>query len=271
MDNEITAIPIATIKGQAVTDLPKDLYIPPDAMKVLLEAFEGPLDFLLYLIRKQNLDILDIPIASVTKQYMEYIELMQELSLELAAEYLVMAAILAEIKSRMLLPRVNVEDSEEDPRAELVRRLQEYERFKQAAVDLNQLPQLERDVFIVQGVASEIAIDRPHPSVSLQDLVTALQDVLSRVKLFASHQIQMETLSVREKMMLILDRIQQGNDKHFTFSSLFNLEEGRLGIVVTFLALLELLKQSLIEFVQAAPFAPIYLKPKAPLTIVADS
>lgn len=260
--------PIATVKGQAVIDLPQDLYIPPDAMKVFLETFEGPLDFLLYLIRKQNIDILDIPIASVTRQYMEYIDLMQELSLELAAEYLVMAAILAEIKSRMLLPRPDPENNEEDPRAELVRRLQEYERYKQAAEDLHVLPQLERDIFIVQGDSSQIAVDRPYPAVSMQDLLSALQDVLSRAEFFTSHQIKMEALSVREKMTLILDYIQ-GNEKHYLFATLFNIKEGRLGIVVTFLALLELLKQSLVEFVQAAPFAPIYLKPKGPLSVVA--
>nr|WP_232058688.1 ScpA family protein [Aquicella lusitana] len=254
--------PIATVKGQAIMDLPKDLYIPPDAMKVFLEAFEGPLDFLLYLIRKQNIDILDIPVASVTRQYMEYIELMQELSLELAAEYLVMAAILAEIKSRMLLPRPSdAENSEEDPRAELVRRLQEYERYKQAAEDMDKLPRLERDTFTVQADASAISVDKPLPNVSLPDLLRALVDVLKRAELSASHHIRMDSLSVREKMSHILAAIQ--DKEHFLFTNLFNLEEGRLGVVVTFLAMLELLKQSLIEFVQATPFAPIYLKPKA--------
>lgn len=254
--------PLATVNGQAIIDLPKDLYIPPDAMKVLLEAFEGPLDFLLYLIRKQNLDILDIPIASVTKQYMEYIDVMQELSLELAAEYLVMAAILAEIKSRMLLPRpVDAEASEEDPRAELVRRLQEYERFKQAAEDLDKLPREERDIFTVQADGSQISVDKPLPVVFMPDLVRALADVLKRVELNTSHQIRMDVLSVREKMSHILATVQ--DKEHFLFTQLFDLSEGRLGVVVTFLALLELLKQSLIEFVQAAAFAPIYVKPKA--------
>lgn len=254
--------PIATIKGQAVIDLPKDLYIPPDAMKVFLEAFEGPLDFLLYLIRKQNLDILDIPIAAVTKQYMEYIDLMQELSLELAAEYLVMAAILAEIKSRMLLPRVaDPENPEEDPRAELVRRLQEYERFKQAAEDLDKLPRLERDTFNVEADGSQITVDKPLPEVEMRDLLQALLDVFKRVELNASHHVKLDALSVREKMTLILEAVQ--NNEHVLFSSLFNLKEGRLGIVVTFLGMLELLKQGMLEFVQAAAFAPIYLKPKA--------
>jgi len=251
----------ATVKGQTITDLPKDLYIPPDAMKVFLEAFEGPLDFLLYLIRKQNIDILDIPIASVTRQYMEYIELMQELSFELAAEYLVMAAILAEIKSRMLLPSIsNPENAEEDPRAELVRRLQEYERFKQAAEDLEKLPRLERDVFPVETDSSEISVDKPLPNINLQELLLALTDVLKRAKLNSRHHIQLDALSVREKMTLILSNVQ--NDEHCLFTGLFNLSEGRLGVVVTFLAMLELLKEGLIEFVQAAPFAPIYLKTK---------
>ena len=255
-------IPIATIKGQAIIDLPKDLYIPPDAMKVFLEAFEGPLDFLLYLIRKQNIDILDIPIAAVTRQYMEYIELMQELSLELAAEYLVMAAILAEIKSRMLLPLpANTDHAEEDPRAELIRRLQDYERYKKAAEELDKLPRLERDHFTILIDASPIAVQKPLPTISLQELVTAFMDVLKRVELNSSHLIQLETLSVREKMSHILAALQDKD--HFPFTHLFDLQEGRLGIVVTFLALLELLKQSLIEFVQTAPFAPIYLKPKS--------
>lgn len=258
---ETTTTPFATVNGQAVLALPKDLYIPPDAMKVFLEAFEGPLDFLLYLIRKQNIDVLNIPIASVTKQYMEYIDLMQELSLELAAEYLVMAAILAEIKSRMLLPRqVDAVSDEEDPRAELVRRLQEYERYKQAAEDIDQLPREERDIFPVQVDASVININKPQPVVGMQDLMDALLDVLKRAQLSTNHHIQMEMLSVREKMSHILASVQ--NVEHCLFSSLFNLQEGRIGVVVTFLALLELLKESLIEFVQASPFAPIYLKNK---------
>jgi segregation and condensation protein A len=255
-------MPFATVKGQAVMDLPKDLYIPPDAMKVLLDAFEGPLDFLLYLIRKQNLDILDIPIAAVTRQYMEYIDLMQNLSLELAAEYLVMAAILAEIKSRMLLPRVaDPENSEDDPRAELVRRLQEYERFKQAAEDLDKLLREERDTFVAQADSSEIAVAKPLPNVSMPDLLQALMDVMRRAELNASHQVVIGALSVREKMSHILDFIQ--GKEHALFTSLFDLKEGRPGIVVTFLAMLELLKQSMLDFVQAAPFAPIYVKLRA--------
>lgn len=257
----VALTPFATVKGQAVIDLPKDLYIPPDAMKVFLEAFEGPLDFLLYLIRKQNLDILDIPIAAVTKQYIEYIELMTELSLELAAEYLVMAAILAEIKSRMLLPRPSdAEAEEDDPRAELVRRLQEYERFKQAAENLDKLPRLERDNFVAEADSSSISITKPLPVVLLPDLVHALIDVFKRAELSTNHQVHIDALSVREKMTLILDSIH--NQEHCLFTNLFQPREGRLGVVVSFLAMLELLKEGLIEFVQAAPFAPIYIKPK---------
>jgi segregation and condensation protein A len=256
-----TIVPFATVKGQAMIDMPQDLYIPPDAMKVLLEAFEGPLDLLLYLIRKQNLDILDIPIASVTRQYMEYIDLMQNLSLELAAEYLLMAAILAEIKSRMLLPRPeNAEEHEEDPRAELVRRLQEYERYKQAAMDLNNLPREERDYFIVEVDSSSIETQKPLPHVDLKELLSALVEVLQRAELSARHQVRLDALSVREKMTHILTTVTDSPNEHALFSNLFNLQEGRLGIVVTFLAMLELLKERLIEFIQAAPFAPIYLK-----------
>jgi segregation and condensation protein A len=260
-DQTIEPVALATVKGQAVTDLPKDLYIPPDAMQVFLEAFEGPLDFLLYLIRKQNIDVLDIPIAAVTRQYMEYIDLMQELSLELAAEYLVMAAILAEIKSRMLLPRpCDAENEEDDPRAELVRRLQEYERYKQAAENLDKLPREERDLFIVQADGSLISVEKPLPTVTLPDLMGALMEVMKRAELNANHHVQLDALSVREKMTHILTLIQ--DKEHFLFTALFDLREGRPGVVVTFLAMLELLKQNLIDFVQASPFAPIYLQPK---------
>jgi len=254
--------PIAMVRGQAFTTLPKDLYIPPDAMEVFLEAFEGPLDLLLYLIKKQNLDILDIPIADVTRQYVEYVELMREVSLELAAEYLVMAALLAEIKSRMLLPRPeNMEGIEEDPRAELVRRLQEYERIKKAAEEIDQLPRHGRDTFVAGANVPEIAFEKPQVTVSLQELLLALADVMKRAELKASHQIHREPLSVRERMTRILSALQE--QEFVTFSSIFTIEEGRLGVVVTFLAMLELLKDHLIEFVQAAPFAPIHLKTKS--------
>ena len=253
--------PLATLKGQAIVDVPKDLYIPPAAMKVFLEAFEGPLDFLLYLIRKQNLDILDIPIARVTQQYMEYIDLMQELSLELAAEYLVMAAILAEIKSRMLLPvTVSEENSEEDPRTELARRLQEYERYKQAAEDIDALNRLERDQHPAHIDASQIEVIKPLPQVQLQELSRALADILKRASLHTAHQVKLDILSVREKMTYLLETLQAGELAAFT--DLFILDEGRLGVVVTFLAMLELLKQGMLEIVQALPFAPIYVKIK---------
>lgn len=254
-----TPSPVAIVQGQAFTSMPKDLYIPPEAMEVFLEAFEGPLDLLLYLIKKQNLDILDIPIAEVTRQYMEYVELMKEVSLELAAEYLVMAAILAEIKSRMLLPRPeHAEGIEEDPRAELIRRLQEYERFKQAAEDIDKLPRHGRDTFVASATIQEIVFEKPQPKVELKELLLAFADVLKRMELNASHQIQREPLSVRERMSVILSTLQ---DKEFVvFSTLFTVTEGRSGVVVTFLAMLELLKHHLIEFVQTTPFGPIHLK-----------
>ncbi|MDX1902471.1 MAG: ScpA family protein [Gammaproteobacteria bacterium] len=263
-EQEAVPQPIAVVRGQAFADLPKDLYIPPDAMEVILETFEGPLDLLLYLIKKQNLDILDIPIAEVTKQYMEYVDLMKELSLELAAEYLVMAALLAEIKSRMLLPRPpSLENTDEDPRAELIRRLQEYERIKHAAEKLHELPQEGRDFYIGQAKIEALPITRPQPTVSLQELMLAFAEVLQRAKLHASHAIYQEPLSVRERMTTILTTLQE---KEFaSFSSLFTPTEGRRGVVVTFLAMLELLKEHLIEFVQAEPFAPIYLKKAEPI------
>ncbi len=255
---EQTEMPFAYVQGEAVTTLPKDLYIPPDALEVFLEAFEGPLDLLLYLIRRQNLDVLDIPIAEITRQYMEYIELMQDLRLELAAEYLVMAAMLAEIKSRMLLPRpVEVED-EEDPRAELIRRLQEYERYKQAAEDIDQLPRVGRDLFPVSVQAPEKQVVRKPPEVSLQELLIAAKEAITRADMFSHHHVQMEPLSVRERMSRVLDSI--GDIEFTAFNNLFTPEEGRMGVVVSLLAVLELIKESLIELVQSEPFAPIYIK-----------
>jgi segregation and condensation protein A len=251
--------PIAMVSGQAFTSLPKDLFIPPNAMEVFLEAFEGPLDLLLYLIKKQNLDILDIPIAEVTRQYMDYVEAMKLVSLELAAEYLVMAAILAEIKSRMLLPRPEtMEGIEEDPRAELIRRLQEYERFKQAAEELDTLPRQGRDTFVAGASVDHLVFEKPQVEVDLKELLLAFMDVLKRAELTASHQIQMEPLSVRDRMTRLLSALE--GKEFITFSSLFTLEEGRLGIVVSFLAMLELLKDHVIEFVQTAPYGPIHIK-----------
>ena len=251
-------MPFAYVQGEAVTSLPQDLYIPPDALEVFLEAFEGPLDLLLYLIKRQNLDILDIPIAEITSQYMEYIELMKELRLELAAEYLVMAAMLAEIKSRMLLPRPVEEDDEDDPRAELIRRLQEYERFKQAAQDIDDMPRVGRDVFPVELPAPEKQVVKTPPQVTLQELLLAARDAMMRAELFSHHHIQQEPLSVRERMSIVLSRV--GSDEFTEFTGLFTPEEGRMGVVVTLLAVLELIKESLIELVQSEPFAPIYVK-----------
>ncbi|MEJ2344434.1 MAG: ScpA family protein [Gammaproteobacteria bacterium] len=255
-------LPFAVVQGEAITALPHDLYIPPDALEVFLEAFEGPLDLLLYLIKRQNLDILDIPIAEITRQYMEYIELMRDLRLELAAEYLVMAAMLAEIKSRMLLPRpVEAEGDEEDPRAELVRRLQEYERFKQAAEDMDALPRLERDIFPASAAVTDRRVVKIEPEVNLKELLLAFKDVLTRAELFSHHQIQLEPLSVRERMSLVLGAVRA--DQFTPFSALFDVAEGRMGVVVTLLAILELIKESLLELVQAEPFGPIHVKAAA--------
>lgn len=252
-------MPFALVQGVPFTRLPKDLYIPPDALEVFLsEAFEGPLDLLLYLIKRQNLDILDIPIAEITRQYMEYVELMKEIRLELAAEYLVMAAMLAEIKSRMLLPRPVEEEDEDDPRAELVRRLQEYERFRQAAEDLNELPRVERDVQPIELPVPDRKVVKLPPRVEMRELVFALRDVLVRAENYAHHHIQMEPLSVRERMSNVLQQVR--GDSFTEFSHLFTIEEGRAGVVVTLLAVLELLKQSLIELVQTEVFGRIHVK-----------
>ncbi len=257
-------MPFAVVQGEAVTTLPKDLYIPPEALEVFLEAFEGPLDLLLYLIKRQNLEVLDIPIAEITRQYMEYVEMMKELNLELAADYLVMAAMLAEIKSRMLLPRPVEVDDEDDPRAELVRRLQEYERFKQAAEDIDELPRLNRDVFQASAKTPDLKLIKPEPEVDLRELITAFREVLTRAEMFTSHQVTMESLSVRERMSEILDRVPA--DRFMPFSSLFTPEEGRLGVVVTFLAILELVKESLLELIQTDPFEPVHVKVRAQLS-----
>jgi len=252
----------AVVKGQPVTQIPKDLYIPPDALEVFLEAFEGPLDLLLYLIRKQNLDIENIPIADITVQYMSYVEMMKELHLELAAEYLVMAAMLAEIKSRVLLPRLAEEDEDEDdPRAELIRRLQEYERFKQAAEDIDDLPRLGRDTFIASSQIPDLEIAKPEPDVDMRELLTALHEVLERASMFSHHQIQREVLSTREKMSQVLERVSAA--KFCSFVELFDVKEGRMGVVVTFLAIMELTKESLIEIIQTESYGPIHVRAKA--------
>ncbi len=251
-------MPFAIVHGDPVTELPRDLYIPPQALEVFLEAFEGPLDLLLYLIKRHNIDILDIPIAEVTRQYMEYIELMEELRLELAAEYLVMAAMLVEIKSRMLLPRQEESEEEDDPRAQLIRRLQEYEQYKQAAERLDELPQVGRDVFEVEADSSTMPVLKVQPSVSIQELIFALRDVMDRAELFSHHHVQREPLSVRERMSNILADLRA--ERYTDFGSFFSPEEGRLGVIVTLLAILELLRETLVEMVQAAPYGPIHLR-----------
>ncbi len=253
-------MPFAIVQGQPYLKLPDDLYIPPDALEVFLDAFEGPLDLLLYLIRRQNLDILDIPIADVTRQYMEYVELMRELRLELAADYLVMAAILAEIKSRMLLPRpvTDEEGEEEDPRAELVRRLQEYERFKQAAEDIESLPRMEREWHQAEAHVADRKVVRLPPPVDLQEVLLAFQDVLRRAELYGHHHVAREALSVRERMSRIMSALRER--PHTDFHALFTPEEGRAGVVVTLLALLELLKEHLVDLIQNEPYARIYVR-----------
>ncbi|MCH2557537.1 MAG: segregation/condensation protein A [Alcanivorax sp.] len=253
-------MPFGLMYGQAITKLPDDLYIPPDALEVFLEAFEGPLDLLLYLIKRQNLDILDIPVAQITSQYMEYVELMKALNLELAAEYLVMAAMLGEIKSRSLLPRPSHDDDEdaEDPRAELIRRLQEYERFKQAAEDIDGLPRQERDFQLAAARRPDYVRERAQPDVELRELLLAFKEVLHRADMFESHQVSREKLSTRERMANVLDRLK--GREFVPFVELFEAEEGRLGVVVSFLAVLELVKGSLIELIQTEPFSPIHVK-----------
>lgn len=252
-------MPFAVVHGKAYTQLPQDLYIPPDALEVFLEAFEGPLDLLLYLIRRQNIDILEINVSEITSQYMAYVNLMESHQFELAAEYLVMAAMLAEIKSRMLLPRSSEEqEDEEDPRASLIRRLQEYERFKQAAEDLDKIPRVSRNVFPITAAGPDRSLTRLDPDVELQELLLALSEVLRRADMFESHHVSKERLSTRERMAQVLDTL--AHQRFVPFVTLFKAEEGRLGVVVTFLAVMELIKESLVEIVQSESFAPIHVK-----------
>jgi len=269
---EQTEMPFAIVQGAPYMTLPRDLYIPPQALEVFLEAFEGPLDLLLYLIRRQNLDILDIPIAEITRQYMRYIDLMKELQLELAGEYLVMAAMLAEIKSRMLLPRPPIEEGVEvDPRAELVRRLQEYERFKRAAEGIDRLPRLERDTWGASADLVDRKVVRLPPQVSLQEMLLAFQEVLSRSDMFAHHHVQREPLSVRQRMTDVLSSLSAS--AFVDFVQLFRADEGRRGVTVTFVAILELLREGLIEIAQAEAYAPLHVRlgnPARHLRLVAD-
>jgi segregation and condensation protein A len=254
----------AVVEGKPISQIPLDLYIPPDALEVILEAFEGPLDLLLYLIRRQNLDILNISVAEITRQYMQYIELMQVIQFELAAEYLVMAAVLAEIKSRMLLPcQSSDEEEEQDPRAELIRRLQEYERFKQAAMDLDNLDRLNRDFWIAKASAPQMSREKPLPDVKLQEMLVVLSTVMRRAERFGHHHIQLEPLSTRERMSQILERVSGSGDRFIPFVALFTAQEGKLGVIVTFVAVLELLRENLVEVVQSDSFAPIHVKAAA--------
>jgi segregation and condensation protein A len=260
---EQVEMPFAVVNGEPVSQLPRDLYIPPQALEVFLEAFEGPLDLLLYLIRRQNLDILDIPLAEITRQYMQYIELMADLQLELAGEYLVMAATLAEIKSRMLLPRPKLdEEGELDPRAELVRRLQEYERFKRAAEGIDALPRLERDVWPASAPLKERQNVRALPQITLQEMLLAFKDVVVRAQMFAHHHVQRERLSVGERMSDILARL--GAHGFLPFMQLFRPEEGRMGVTVTFVAILELMREGLIDIVQTEAYAPLHVRAAPP-------
>ncbi len=257
---EQVEMPFALVHGEPITQLPKDLYIPPQALEVFLDAFEGPLDLLLYMIRRQNLDILDIPIADITKQYMEYITLMEGLQLELAGEYLVMAATLAEIKSRMLLPRaVDPNAGEEsDPRADLVRRLQEYERFKRAAENIDRIPRLERDTWTATAELTERRATRPVPQVAMQEMLLAFRDVVQRAEMFAHHHVQRERLSVRVRMSDILATLERSSFVEFV--RLFRAEEGRMGVTVTFVAILELMREGLIDIVQTEAYAPLHVR-----------
>lgn len=266
MTEPVAASPIARVYGQPFTEVPLDLYIPPDALEVFLEQFEGPLDLLLYLIRKENFNVLDIPMARLTAQYLEYVEMMRENQLELAAEYLLMAAMLIEIKSRMLLPRPAATDLEEDPRAELVRRLLEYEQMKLAAQRLNECPQAGRDFSLVQVLFERDAALRL-PEVSVDDLKLAWLALLGRAAVNRHHQITREQLSVRAHMSRILRRLQGAEFVEFTH--LFQPEEGVPVLVVTFLAILELARESLVQVTQQAAYAPIYVKLRTgPLAVV---
>ena len=270
---EQAEMPFAMVDGEAIMQVPHDLYIPPDALQVFLEAFEGPLDLLLYLIRRQNLDILDIPIAEITRQYLQYIDLMQELQLELVGEYLLMAATLAEIKSRMLLPRPQSDtgSEEDDPRAELVRRLQEYERFKRAATDLDELHRVERDVFPATAELVERRVVKLLPTVTMQEMLVALKDVMARAEMFAHLHVQRERLSVRQRMSEVLDALR--TQAFVEFTHLFRPAEGRMGVAVTFTAILELLREGLIEIVQSDSYGPIHVRAGAPrhVTLVIDN
>lgn len=254
-------VSLATVNGESLHTLPDDLYIPPDALEVLLETFEGPLDLLLYLIKRQNLDILNIPIADITEQYLTYIQVMSVLNLDMAAEYLVMAALLAEIKSRLLLPRPSeIATEEDDPRATLIRRLQEYEQIKIAAEQIDELPRMERDSFITHVHTANLSVKPILADVELKELLLAFQAVLKRAEQLAHHQIIKEPLSVRERMTSILEKLK--NQECCAFVELFKLKEGKAGVVVSFLAILELSKERLIDIMQTEPLEPLFIRAK---------
>ncbi len=260
-------LPLAFVHGEALVEKPEDLFIPPDALEVILETFEGPLDLLLYLIRKQKIDIVDLPILEITKQYMEYIELMQEVKLELAAEYMLMAAILAEIKSRLLLPKPPTDEEEEiDPRTELIRRLKEYEIIKHASQELDALPRIGRDRFVANvALAENIAPEKIHPHVAMADIVLAFAEAMQRAEAFAHHQIEREQLSTRERMSQILQTLK--HDTFMALTDLFSAQEGKAGCVVSFLAILELTKEGLLECMQADPLGVVNVRLKAQLAV----
>ncbi len=251
---------LAIVAGKPLAKMPADLFIPPDALEILLDSFSGPLDLLLYLIRRQDIDILAIPIVPITRQYMQYIQLMKACRIELAADYLVMAAVLAEIKSRLLLPAMPTgdEEDEDDPRLMLIRKLQVYERFKNAAIQLDSLPRCNRDVFRFSLGSEKLPLTHSHPEIELALLAVAMRGLMTRQSHLLPHQIAREPLSIRERMGMVLEHLQR--EKTVFFTSLFKHEEGRMGLVVTFLAVLELTRQSLLLINQVKAYTPIYLQ-----------
>ncbi len=248
------------VNGQEITDIPDDLFIPPDALRVILEQFEGPLDLLLYLIKKQNIDIIDIPILPITNQYVNYINMMQQMQFELASDYLVMASTLAEIKSKMLVPNNIEDDDEEDPRADLIKRLMEYQKYKDLSEKIDLIPRLHRDTFVISGIMTNFNNTEERPKIELSQLESAFQEVLRRAEIFATHTIESEALSVRERMSNIIDAIN--NNGTIKFIDCFTFQEGRMGAIVTFLAILEMVKESLIDIIQNDDFSMIYLQVK---------
>ena len=248
------------VNGVEVIDIPEDLFIPPDALQVILEQFEGPLDLLLYLIKKQNIDITDIQILPITNQYIEYIDMMRKMQFELASDYLVMAATLAEIKSRMLIPSDLDNDEEDDPRADLIKRLMEYQKYKDLSTELDLMPRLNRDNFVASGIFNHIEKKQELPSINIDELQQAFLEVMRRAEINASHNVNTEVLSVRERMTRVLELLN--NTEHTVFTDCFDVSEGKMGVVVTFLAILELVKENIIDLIQNESLSVIYLKVK---------